>query len=38
MGEAEEAVLTERQGYWLEQIRACENTPDLSAPGEAGDV
>ena len=24
MGEAEGAVLTERQRYWLEQIRACE--------------
>ncbi len=24
MGEAEGAVLTERQHYWLEQIKACE--------------
>ena len=24
MGEAEAAALTERQRYWLEQIKACE--------------
>ncbi len=24
MGEAKETRLTERQGYWLEQIKACE--------------